>query len=132
MVADSSLPCVGFTQPRGNDQAYPVSFEKIPLEGAVHYDNACAACNDGNVSLRNVRSVIFTIRPLCSAAFPDRIYKIHSPEKQCRQSLRWKMAGSSAAKATVRKANVTGKLFLIPPSPATRRSLPIPPTPDRS
>src|SRR5262249_49133824 len=50
-----------------------------------------------------------------------KIDKIHSPEMQCKQSLRWKMDGSSAVKVTARKANVTGKSFLIPPSPATRK-----------
>src|SRR5260370_14884246 len=38
-----------------------------------------------------------------------KIHKIHSPENPCKQFLRWKMEGSSAAEATVRKANVTGK-----------------------
>src|SRR5580704_16949793 len=69
---------------------------------------------------------------LCCRAFPDKINKIQTPEMQCRQSLRWKMDGSSTAKATAQKANVTGKLFLIPQSPATRKSLPIPPMPGRS
>src|SRR3954468_7977897 len=69
---------------------------------------------------------------LASMVIPANIHKIHSPERECRLSLRWKTGESSEAKARRPKANVTGKSFLIPPFPATRKFLPIPPTPDRS
>src|SRR5579862_427989 len=76
------------------------------------------------------RSLLFT--RLALAAFPARIHKIHSPERECKLSLRWKTAESSEAKATAPKANATAKSFLILPSPDTRKSSPTLPTPDRS
>src|SRR5215469_7612352 len=54
-----------------------------------------------------------------------KIHKIHSSEIPCKQFSRWKMEGSSAAEATARKANATGKSFLILRLPATRKFLPI-------
>src|SRR5215469_7913522 len=64
------------------------------------------------------------LRCLSRAESSAKIHKIHSSEIPCRQFSRWKMEGSSAAEATAQRANVTGKLFSIPRSPATRRSSP--------
>src|SRR5690349_15879988 len=50
-----------------------------------------------------------------------KFIKSTPPENQCKQYLRWKMAEFSAVRATEQKANVTGKSFLILPSPATRK-----------
>src|SRR5438445_2475034 len=69
---------------------------------------------------------------LVLSGFLARIGKIHSLEQECRQSLRWKMGASSAAKATAQKANATAKSFLILPSQATRKFLLILPTRARS
>src|SRR6185369_18101328 len=66
------------------------------------------------------------------SAQPVKICKIHSPESACKRSLRSKMAASSEAKVTEPKQSATGKLFLIPPSPDTRRSSPILLTPGKS
>ena len=44
------------------------------------------------------------------AKIPDNIYKIHSSERECRLSLRWKTVGSSEAKATAPKAEPSDKL----------------------
>src|ERR1019366_1043010 len=60
---------------------------------------------------------------LAGGYFLVTIHKIHSLEHECRPFLRWKTEESSAAKATALKANVTGKEFLILPSPAIRKSL---------
>src|SRR6266849_9882162 len=60
-----------------------------------------------------------------------KFIKSTPPENRCKQYLRWKMAGSSAVRATEQKANAMGKSFLIPPSPATRRFSPILLTPAR-
>src|SRR5579871_1897800 len=62
----------------------------------------------------------------------DKILKIHSPERECRLSLRWRTAESSEAKATAPKANATAKSFLILPLPDTRKFSPTLPTPARS
>src|SRR5689334_3098643 len=80
-------------------------------------------------------SVFLSLKRLLSLAvveIPDKIHKIHSSERECRLSLRWKTAESSEAKATAPKANATAKSFLILPSPDTRKFSPILPTPDRS
>src|SRR5206468_11361618 len=59
---------------------------------------------------------------------PAKISQIHSLEQECKLRLRSKTAESSEAKVTAPKANVTGKSFLILPSLAIRKFLPILPT----
>src|ERR1700722_4630823 len=56
---------------------------------------------------------------------PDKILQIHTLERECRLSLRWKTGESSEAKATAPKASATAKSFLILPLLATRKSSPI-------
>src|SRR5215471_15816782 len=64
------------------------------------------------------------LRPFFPVKIPAKIHKIHSSERECRQSLRWKTAKSSEAKATAPKASATAKLFSTPPSPDIRKFSP--------
>src|SRR3984957_19556184 len=63
---------------------------------------------------------------LVLARFPDKILQIHTLERECRLSLRWKTGESSEAKVTAPKASATAKSFSILQSPATRKFSPTP------